>query len=754
MATVTPTTQAQWAAAVQNAANGDIVRLPAGAQFNGVRITGRNNLTIRSADPANPGTINNEMTVTNCQNLTIEDVKLVGSQLYAAAPNWNGLPIPGGIGLRCDRVSGLKVRRCELRFWRIPISLKGDTAQSNILIEWNDFRQIGMDGIVVQAPTTGLTVQRNSFAGEQIHGGIYRNKNEHPDCFQSWLNGASPAHQNFVFEDNHFELFRQKALWFGPGTSPMPYTINGLTIRRNWARSGRFLVFALNYVENALVEENTIKGTATRPPERAEAEPALAMGDRLKNITVRNNIIPRAIPWYTATKLADVVGTATFENNVVRGINDTTVAGPEVLVPGQNCGRVVVGEAVPAQPTIATEHGQFQPGLFDDLGGGQFTRVMIVKTGSFAFGASGQPAEKIQWRRPSAGITAWQSFAAAGVTNAGSRRLHPMLDGAVYAMGYGATQPGMEWRYQLPAGTLWSAPSSYLSDASAAPDAPVIPTLPGLTLPAWDIPGYRAVSEGHFAPLVRTVPGAPAPAFMQWTPDNGTTWLPTLADGPDAAGRTLWLLQPAAPGGQEHIVPYAGTLAFAVRYNDGATMSDISVDAKTFTAPAAPDLPPGFEPGDRLHWDGDQITILRRRLRLGPANMPSAVSFLDVSVADGVISIETQAAPPAGAVRMEAIYGGHAYPLVDGGASFPLQSGFSVVSVRGVSADDVGGREMFRRITADTDAIGLADDGAGGWEASTAPDSYGLINDGAGGWDWAGNPHYRFSRTNLEWESA
>ena len=147
MATVTPTTQAQFNTATQNAAPGDIVELPAGSQFNGVAITGRQNLTIRSADPMAPGTINGEMRITNCPNLTMEGLRLVGSQLYATAPNWNGLPIPGGIGLRCDRVSGLTVRRCELRFWRIPISLKGAVAQSNILIEWNDFRQIGMDGV-------------------------------------------------------------------------------------------------------------------------------------------------------------------------------------------------------------------------------------------------------------------------------------------------------------------------------------------------------------------------------------------------------------------------------------------------------------------------------------------------------------------------------------------------------------------------------------------------------------------------------
>jgi PKD repeat protein len=255
--------------ALASVKGGETILLAAGnygdmalGQKSGFDTTFASNVTIASADPANPAIITG-LDVRDTANLTFDGITFdytfeAGDEIYARPFSVSGSEnitirnstfdgdVASGvsdvsdgygyaIGLSFRDTAAINIENNEFfNFYRGMVV----TQSADVLIKGNDIHDIRMDGMNF-AEIDGITIEDNYI--HDFRGSV--NSLDHSDMIQFWTNGTDSPSSNIIIRSNHLDI--------GEGTPTQSIFMRNDLVDRGLAGSEMFY-------QNVVIEDNVI----------------------------------------------------------------------------------------------------------------------------------------------------------------------------------------------------------------------------------------------------------------------------------------------------------------------------------------------------------------------------------------------------------------------------------------------------------------------------------------------------------------
>ena len=683
-------------------------------QRSGAAVT--KNVPIRAADPLNrPLILDKLASFRRVNGASFINLDFRGTTNEPGEFTETGQTLPAQTGALVMReFQGLTVRGCRFTYYKKAGDFPppNDTiASSNLLIEDSEFLQTSMDCFIIRTTVHGVIIRRVVVEDERLNWSIINRSdpNWHPDSFQVGLDSAHGPHTNWLIED----FLHNGLIMKGPFISDQDIPtviIDGFTARNCQITSGRLLGAQWGGIKNALLDGVVVK----RHPDGPE-DLGFAFSDYAENVEWRNSVVRRLI-WRDGLSgpnsvVGTYLGTGTF--NGIPRLTISNTANPSgfvLLERGVNCGVVVGGESAPATMTNIATDGRVAAGTWDQVttlnGIPRYAPTIRFPNTSVGHGAAGNPLN-VQWRRVAAGITEWQPTEPGVPTiSGGGFRYRLAFTGSAGVSGAtvapDTSMDDITIRYKLATGTLFSNESTYTSGPGIpSPSTPPPGTLDPPTDSEWGVHDVVPVSANFYTGQFWVAPAGVTPTALEWSLDNGTTWLPTFFVELDGSLRTVWQLRPSAGTEQEHVVGYAQTKNIRIRYYTASGVSVISTTQKSFTGPDAPISPssPGdkYVNGSNVISVGDAITVIPQ---VSKPEVPVREQYDVQDNFDGTVTVLGPINPPFGATSVWARTSGKLHRMtsegINGTKSVTIPRGsLKYCYIKGVSADGVSGKSLY-----------------------------------------------------------
>lgn len=309
--------QTELDAALRAATGGETIKLLAGT-YTSVALNNRNfasNVTITSADPGNPATIQ-RVAINSCSNITFQGLTLA-RQLSPTDPDYTQLHnVNGSSNIVFDsvRISGGSGDPTKSVGWGLFIR-----DSSNVTVKNSSIDHMALALQITN--TTGVTVKDNTFTDNRrdgmnlasvrnvvIDGNLFTNmypiNGEHPDAIQFLTNGTTVGSSNIVIKNN---IIMQgsgnpiQGIFMNDEVGTLPYTNVDITNNLIYV-NGMYNGISITGGKNVNIQQNTVVSQTDdsipawiRLEKVNTATVAGNVGDRLvadtgnSNITVGNN---------------------------------------------------------------------------------------------------------------------------------------------------------------------------------------------------------------------------------------------------------------------------------------------------------------------------------------------------------------------------------------------------------------------------------------------------------------------------------
>ena len=289
MAVLKVSNQAQLTSAVKNAGGGDTITLASGT-YSGFTVNDLSNVTITSADPGRPATIN-QFHLRGASNVEFKNLKLdYEPSKSGTTPFWIensddvsfvNLDIVGhnrgsygdGIGLRIKSSDDVVVRDSDITGFRNGMYASNS---KNLDVIDNDFQAMSNDGMLL-AGMNDVLIQGNDFRNMKSPP-----NQKHKDSIQFMTSSSEPGSQNVVIRGNVIENKEVSHGIFLTNTASSYH--RNILIEDNLVRGNQVHGISVNHGDGVTIRDNVVQKIAG-----GSNTPLINVSSTSKNVVIQNN---------------------------------------------------------------------------------------------------------------------------------------------------------------------------------------------------------------------------------------------------------------------------------------------------------------------------------------------------------------------------------------------------------------------------------------------------------------------------------
>ena len=359
MAVLKVSNQAQLTSAVKNAGGGDTITLASGT-YSGFTVNDLSNVTITSADPGRPATIN-QFHLRGASNVEFKNLKLdYEPSKSGTTPFWIensddvsfvNLDIVGhnrgsygdGIGLRIKSSDDVVVRDSDITGFRNGMYASNS---KNLDVIDNDFQAMSNDGMLL-AGMNDVLIQGNDFRNMKSPP-----NQKHKDSIQFMTSSSEPGSQNVVIRGNVIENKEVSHGIFLTNTASSYH--RNILIEDNLVRGNQVHGISVNHGDGVTIRDNVVQKIAG-----GSNTPLINVSSTSKNVVIQNN---------------DVASVPTAQNSSWRVSGNDTDGGRNYMHwysdGGKNANKAAHKNGAEQSRLAETSDAGFDAGFDDDSGGG------------------------------------------------------------------------------------------------------------------------------------------------------------------------------------------------------------------------------------------------------------------------------------------------------------------------------------------------------------------------------------------------